>query len=72
MAEGINQPQQPPRYVAGTAVLRESSIWLGEAMLLAYRLGHSVLCWLNGVQRWLPGRRAFAAVLVLAGGWLII
>jgi cytochrome c-type biogenesis protein len=73
--------------IAGTGALNESSIWLGGAMLLAYGLGHSVLLLvagiapmqaqqllsrLNGVQRWLPGRRAFAVVLVLAGGWLII
>jgi cytochrome c-type biogenesis protein len=73
--------------VAGTGALHDGSIWLGGAMLLAYGLGHSVLLLaagvapmqaqhlllrLNGVQSWLPGRRVFAAVLVLAGGWLII
>ena len=73
--------------VAGTGALHEGSVWLGGAMLLAYGLGHSALLLVagiapvqaqqllsraEGVKHWLPGRRAFAAVMALAGGWLAI
>jgi cytochrome c-type biogenesis protein len=73
--------------VAGTGALTEGSVWLGGAMLLAYGLGHSVLLLvagiapvlaqhliarLDGVKQWLPGRRVFAGVMVLAGGWLAV
>jgi cytochrome c biogenesis protein CcdA len=73
--------------VAGTGALSEGSVWLGGVMLLAYGLGHSVLLFAAGVapaqaqrllsqlvrvNHWLPGRRSFAAVMVLAGAWLAI
>ncbi len=73
--------------VAGTGALHEGSIWVGGTMLLAYGLGHSVLLLvagiapvqaqqllsrLDGVKHWLPGRRTFAAIMVMAGGWLTI
>ncbi|MBJ7532914.1 hypothetical protein JDN40_02140 [Rhodomicrobium vannielii ATCC 17100] len=73
--------------VAGTGALNENPVWLGGAMLLAYGLGHSVLLLVAGIapfqaqwmitkishaQRWLPGRRVFAVVLMLAGGWIAI
>lgn len=73
--------------VAGSGALTEGSVWLGGAMLLAYGLGHSVLLLvagiapvqaqhlisrLDGVKQWLPGRRVFAGVMVLAGGWLAV
>lgn len=71
--------------IAGTGALTEGSVWLGGGMLLAYGLGHSVLLLVAGIapiqaqqlvsrldggKQWLPGRRIFAAVMVLAGGWL--
>jgi cytochrome c-type biogenesis protein len=73
--------------VAGTGALSEGSVWLGGVMLLAYGLGHSVLLFAAGVapaqaqrllsrlvriNHWLPGRRTFAAVMILAGTWLAI
>jgi cytochrome c-type biogenesis protein len=73
--------------VAGTGALTGGSLWLGGAMLLAYGLGHSVLLLvagiapvqaqhvisrMDGMKQWLPGRRVFAAVMVLAGGWLAV
>ncbi len=63
--------------------MHEGSVWLGAAMLLAYGLGQSVLLLVagippvqaqqllfrvDGVKHWLPGRRTFAAIMVLAGG----
>lgn len=73
--------------VAGTGALTDGSLWLGGALLLAYGLGHSVLLLIagiaplqaqhlisrvDGVKQWLPGRRVFASVMVLAGGWLAV
>jgi cytochrome c-type biogenesis protein len=73
--------------IAGAGALNDGSVWLGASLLLAYGLGHSVLLLvasvapmqaqhisnrLGGVQRWLPGRRAFAAIMISAGAWLAI
>jgi cytochrome c biogenesis protein CcdA len=67
---------------SGTA-LGASMLW-GAALLLAYGLGHSVLLFIAGgmpaaatallarlvrVERWLPGRRVFAMLLMAAGAW---
>lgn len=56
--------------------------WMGAAMLLAYGPGHSVLLLVAGItptyvqtlvgrlgrfERWLPGQRTFAGILVIAG-----
>lgn len=61
-----------------------SSMWWGLWLLLLYGLGHSVLLLLAGAvpstanrlirqlshyQRWLPGQRSFAVILLLAGVW---
>lgn len=58
----------------------------GTALLLAYGLGHSALLLLAGAmpsaatamiarfsrwEVWLPGRRTFAAVMLLAGLWWV-
>lgn len=72
--------------IAGSgAALGASTAW-GASLLLAYGIGHSVLLLLAGalpsaadtlIQRfsrwapWLPGRRAFAFVLLLAGLWWV-
>ena len=72
--------------LAGSGAVFGGSMWWGAALLLAYGLGHSVLLLLAGAlpatagtlirrvgawQRWLPGRRVFAAVLAAAGAWWI-
>ncbi|MFD2181697.1 cytochrome c biogenesis CcdA family protein [Rhodoplanes azumiensis] len=72
--------------LAGTGAFLGQATWTGAAMLLAYGLGHGVLLFVAGVaptyvqtlvgrvgrfERWLPGRRTFAGVLVLAGLWMI-
>jgi cytochrome c biogenesis protein CcdA len=72
--------------VAGAGAAFGASMWWGAALLLAYGLGHGLLLLVAGAlpgsaqallaragrfERWLPGRRFFAAVLVLAGSWWI-
>jgi hypothetical protein len=60
-------------------------LW-GAALLLSYGLGHSSLLLLAGampsaatgmIERfsrwdaWIPGRRTFAAVMLIAGAWWV-
>lgn len=72
--------------IAGSgAALGATMVW-GAALLLAYGLGHSALLLLAGAMptaanvlitrfsrwdAWLPGRRAFSFIMLLAGGWWI-
>lgn len=72
--------------IAGSgAALGASMIW-GAALLLAYGIGHSTLLLLAGAMpsaasamivkfscwdAWLPGRRTFAAVMLMAGLWWV-
>ncbi|GAB4216230.1 MAG: cytochrome c biogenesis CcdA family protein [Rhodoferax sp.] len=72
--------------IAGSgAALGVSMVW-GAALLLAYGLGHSALLLLAGAMpsaatatiarfahwdAWLPGRRTFATVMLLAGAWWV-
>lgn len=72
--------------IAGSgAALGASMLW-GAALLLAYGLGHSALLLLAGAMpsaasammarfsrwdAWLPGRRTFACVMLLAGAWWV-
>ena len=70
--------------IAGSGAALGASMAWGAALLLAYGLGHSVLLLLAGAMpsaasamiarfsrwdAWLPGRRTFAAVMLLAGAW---
>lgn len=63
-----------------------ASLWWGMLLLLVYGIGHSILLLVAGAMpalanalirqlahydRWLPGRRTFAAILLLAGGWWV-
>jgi cytochrome c biogenesis protein CcdA len=72
--------------VAGTGAAFGESMWWGAALLAAYGVGHGALLLVAGAlpasaqalleragrfERWLPGRRFFALVLVLAGLWWI-
>lgn len=72
--------------LAGSGSALGTSMWLGAGMLLAYGIGHSVLLVVAGAmpgaatalmqrfasaQRWLPGRRSFAALMAAAGVWWI-
>lgn len=80
-------------FAGSGALLGQSALW-GAAMLLAYGLGHSVLLLLAGampsistalirkaarIQPWVPGRRFFGALTVVAGlywlalglGWIV-
>ncbi|MDP3617451.1 MAG: cytochrome c biogenesis protein CcdA, partial [Rhodoferax sp.] len=72
--------------IAGSGAALGASMAWGAALLLAYGLGHSVLLLLAGampsaasalIQRfsrwdaWLPGRRTFALVMLLAGLWWV-
>jgi cytochrome c biogenesis protein CcdA len=72
--------------VAGTGAALGESMWRGAALLLAYGVGHGMLLLVAGAlpggarallaraerfERWLPGRRFFALVLVAAGAWWI-
>lgn len=72
--------------IAGSGAALGASMAWGAALLLAYGLGHSVLLLLAGalpsaasalIQRfsrwdaWLPGRRTFAFVMLLAGLWWV-
>jgi cytochrome c biogenesis protein CcdA len=74
--------------IAGAGALTDNSVWLGGGLLLAYGLGHSLLLFvagiapaqvqqlliarLDGLQLWLPGRRVFALITALAGGWIAV
>lgn len=70
--------------IAGSGAALGTSMAWGAALLLAYGLGHSVLLLLAGAmpsmasmlmrrfsrwEAWLPGRRTFALLLLLAGVW---
>ena len=72
--------------VAGSGATLGASMAWGAALLLAYGLGHSVLLLLAGAMpsaaavligqfsrwdAWLPGRRTFAFVMLLAGLWWV-
>lgn len=73
--------------VAGTGAAFGESMWWGAALLLAYAVGHGVLLFVAGglpsgaglllahssrLETWLPGRRFFAGLLVLAGLWWVL
>lgn len=70
--------------LAGSGSAFGVSMWWGVALLLAYGIGHSLLLGVAGAMPgaaaalmrrfataapWLPGRRAFALLLALAGLW---
>jgi cytochrome c biogenesis protein CcdA len=72
--------------LAGSGSVFGASMWSGAALLLAYGIGHSALLLVAGAMPgaatalmrrfaspapWLPGRRAFAALLALAGLWWV-
>jgi cytochrome c biogenesis protein CcdA len=72
--------------IAGSGAALGASMAWGAALLLAYGLGHSVLLLLAGAMpsaastliirftrwdAWLPGRRTFAVVMLLAGLWWV-
>lgn len=72
--------------IAGSGAALGASMAWGAALLLAYGLGHSALLLLAGAMpsaasamiarisswdAWLPGRRTFAAVMLLAGTWWV-
>ncbi|MDO9144359.1 cytochrome c biogenesis CcdA family protein [Rhodoferax sp.] len=72
--------------IAGSGAAMGASMLWGAALLLAYGIGHSALLLLAGAMpsaasamiarfsrwdAWLPGRRAFAAVMLLAGAWWV-
>lgn len=72
--------------IAGTGAAFGESMWWGAALLLAYGIGHGLLLLVAGAlpgraqalptragrfERWLPGRRFFAVVLILAGLWWV-
>jgi cytochrome c-type biogenesis protein len=72
--------------LAGSGSAFGVSMWWGAALLLAYGIGHSLLLGVAGAMpgaatalmrrfdtaaRWLPGRRAFAVLLALAGLWWV-
>lgn len=72
--------------LAGSGALLDAATWQGAALLAVYGLGHSALLLVAGalpgsaeslmrriapVERWLPGRRFSAGVLVVAGLWWI-
>jgi cytochrome c-type biogenesis protein len=71
--------------LAGTGAFLGQATWMGAAMLFAYGLGHSALLFVAGIaptyaqtlmgrlgrfERWLPGQRTFAGILVIAGLWI--
>lgn len=73
--------------IAGSGAAFGVSMAWGAALLLAYGLGHSVLLLIAGampstatalMQRfarwdaWLPGRRTFALLMLLAGLWWVV
>jgi cytochrome c biogenesis protein CcdA len=69
---------------AGSGGAFSDSMWFGAALLAAYGLGHSLLVLAAGASpsaaralmhrvgegRWLPGRRSFAVLMMVTGGWL--
>lgn len=72
--------------IAGSGAALGASMAWGAALLLAYGLGHSVLLLLAGAMpsaasaliarfsrwdAWLPGRRTFATIMLLAGVWWV-
>lgn len=72
--------------LAGSGSAFGVSMWWGAALLLAYGIGHSLLLGVAGAMPgaatalmrrfstaapWLPGRRAFALLLALAGLWWV-
>jgi len=72
--------------IAGSGEALGASMMWGAALLLAYGIGHSALLLLAGAMpsaasamiarfsrwdAWLPGRRTFAAVMLLAGAWWV-
>lgn len=72
---------------AGSGSALGESMWFGAALLAAYGLGHSLLVLAAGASpsaaqalahrlgegtRWLPGRRSFAVLMMLAGAWLLV
>ena len=72
--------------IAGSGAALGASMAWGAALLLAYGIGHSVLLLLAGAMpsaasaligrfarwdTWLPGRRTFAFVMLLAGLWWV-
>jgi len=72
--------------LAGSGTLFGASMAWGAALLLAYGLGHSALLLVAGAmpsaasamarrfapwQAWIPGRRAFALLMLAAGFWWI-
>jgi cytochrome c biogenesis protein CcdA len=72
--------------LAGSGALLDGATWHGAALLAVYGLGHSALLLVAGalpgsatillrriapIERWLPGRRFFAALLVLTGLWWV-
>jgi len=72
--------------LAGSGALFGMTMVWGAALLLAYGLGHSVLLLVAGAmpsaasalarrfarfEAWIPGRRAFALVMLVAGLWWI-
>ncbi len=72
--------------LAGSGSAFGASMWWGATLLLAYGIGHSLLLGLAGAAPgaavalmrrsaaaapWLPGRRAFALLLALAGLWWV-
>jgi len=72
--------------LAGSGALFGASMAWGAALLLAYGLGHSALLLVAGAmpsvaaamarrfapyQAWIPGRRAFALLMLAAGLWWI-
>ncbi|MDD5393205.1 MAG: cytochrome c biogenesis protein CcdA [Thiothrix sp.] len=63
-----------------------ASLWWGMLLLLVYGIGHSILLFVAGAMpatantlirqiaqydHWLPGRRTFAMILLLAGSWWV-
>jgi cytochrome c biogenesis protein CcdA len=71
--------------LAGTGAFLGQATWMGAALLFAYGLGHSALLFVAGIaptfvqtlmerlgrlERWLPGQRTFAGILVIAGLWI--
>jgi len=72
--------------IAGSGAALGASMMWGAALLLAYGIGHSALLLLAGAMpsaasamiaqfsrwdAWLPGRRTFATVMLLAGAWWV-
>jgi cytochrome c biogenesis protein CcdA len=73
--------------LAGSGALLDGATWQGAALLAVYGLGHGALLLVAGalpssaqhlmrrtapIERWLPGRRFFGAILVFAGLWWVV